>query len=162
MATFDDVVERAKDIFSEAGKKTGDFVSIQKLRVNIADLSNRISKLYRELGKLTYEASKNGTDNTIAIDTIIVEIEQKDNELNILKSKINEMKNKKTCPSCGKANSEDAVFCSYCGEKLIYTYDCDDVEFVDPTVVPDASDNDYEDDCEEVATEDTAKEADEL
>lgn len=144
---LDNVVEKAKDIFSEAGRKTGDFVSIQKLRVSIADLNSKIRKLYTELGRLTYESSKNDTDNSNAIDTAIVKIEEMQDELESLKIKINDMKNKRTCPACGKANGDDAVFCSYCGEKLVYTYDSeeDEDEVFDPTAVYDDSDDDEQD-----------------
>ena len=158
---LDNVVEKAKDIFSEAGRKTGDFVSIQKLRVSIADLNSKIRKLYTELGRLTYESSKNDTDNSNAIDTAIVKIEEMQDELESLKVRINDMRNKRTCPACGKANGDDAVFCSYCGEKLVYTYDSeeDEDEIFDPTAVYDDSDD--EDEEQDTAADESETVADE-
>ena len=47
MANFDEVTEKAKEIFDGVSQKTGEFVSVQKMRITAGDIKAKISKLYK-------------------------------------------------------------------------------------------------------------------
>jgi hypothetical protein len=128
MANFDEVTEKAKEIFDGVSQKTGEFVSIQKLRITAGDIKSKISKLYKKLGELVYASRTDLTDYSDEIDSVIEEINDKKDALKDVQAKIDELKNKRSCPSCGKTNDKDAVFCSACGEKISYSSVDDDLD----------------------------------
>ena len=126
MATFDDVTLKAKEIIDSVSKKTGEFVGIQKLRVELMDMKSKLNKLYTELGKVVYSASIGDEDCTEAVEDLIASISIKKNEISFLQAQIDEKKNKRTCPNCKKTNDAEADYCSGCGMKLTYSYSDDD------------------------------------
>ncbi len=126
MATFDDVTLKAKEIIDSVSKKTGEFVGVQKLRVELMDMKSKLNKLYRDLGKVVYSASIGDEDCTETVEDLIAAISIKKNEISFLQAQIDEKKNRRTCPSCKKANDVDADYCSGCGLKLTYSYSDDD------------------------------------
>ena len=67
MGVFEDVVVKAKAVAEVAGKKTGEFVELSKLKVNAAEVSKDISQRLEALGKIAYDAAKteNNADELI-------------------------------------------------------------------------------------------------
>ena len=119
MGFIEDSVVKAKDAFDVAAKKTGDIISVQKLKVNVAMINSQISKNYEALGRLVYDAKKTGETCDEACDTLIEDINLKYDELADLEVKIAITKGKSFCPSCLSENEITAMFCNKCGEKLI-------------------------------------------
>ncbi len=58
MDFFEDAVNKAKDIFDVACKKTEEAVNVGKQNLNIATLENKMSKDFEKLGKIYYELIK--------------------------------------------------------------------------------------------------------
>ncbi len=115
---FDNAFDKAKNAFEVAYKKTGEVVNTEKIKFNITSLKSKKDKLFAKLGKEYYNDIKNGnTGNYVEIFDEIEEINEKIEELS---NEIDYAKNKKFCPSCGKAIDESAVFCSFCGAKVIF------------------------------------------
>ena len=118
MSFFDEVAAKSKDAFDTAVKFTGDVVSEQKVRVQIASLKSKISRDYETLGRLYHDVIKNGSENEEAINEIIAEIEDKKQEICGLEEKIGKNDKVKICEKCSWKNPADAVFCNKCGEQL--------------------------------------------
>lgn len=118
MGVFEDAVLKAKVAADYAGKKTGEFVELSRLRISASEIERKINCEFEELGKMVYKAAKEQTDCTdyvgekaAAIDALYAQHEE-------LTAKINELRNLKKCPQCGCENPQEAVFCSKCGTKL--------------------------------------------
>ena len=63
MGILDDVVINVKSAAEFVGNKAGQIVDISKLRINISELNNEITKRYTELGQYIYDVKKNGEVN---------------------------------------------------------------------------------------------------
>lgn len=123
---FDNAFDKAKNAFEIAYKKTGEIVSLEKLRFNLSSLKTNRNKLYAALGKEYYFRFKNSEplpDNEKNIFDRISELNEKIEEIT---NEINYAKSKRICPKCGAAIDERSIFCNYCGERI--TFDFDDEE----------------------------------
>ena len=118
MGVFEDAVLSAKSLAKAVSGKAEKFIDISKKKLNAAELNNRLEKFYAALGKLYFDAEKNGTDHEAENQQLMTEIESISNELNEINASIQEDMNKNICTKCGAANDEDAVYCSKCGNKL--------------------------------------------
>ena len=131
MGIFEETVVKAKEIADLTGKKAGEIINIQKMRVSAATLNSQISKLYEVLGRLAYEAAKNGADTAAQSAQTIAEIDEKREELSELKAKIAEARGKRVCHACRADNSADALFCDKCGQKLTIVVEPEVVDVAD-------------------------------
>lgn len=118
MGVFEEVVFNAKTAAATVGKKAGRLVDISKLRLNATELSNEISKRYEALGRVVYDAFKEGQDVSGLVDECVVSIDALYKRLDEVNEKINTLQKKTSCPICGAQNAEGALFCSHCGTKL--------------------------------------------
>ena len=118
MGVLEDTVVKAKEVIDIAGKKTGEVIAIQKLKVNAAQVNARIAKDYESLGRLAYDAHKTGKANEMGIEALANAIDAKYEELKEIELKIATAKGAVVCTACRAVNSVDAVFCSKCGAKL--------------------------------------------
>lgn len=118
MGVFEDAVIKAKVAADYAGKKTGEFVEISKLRISASETEKKIDDEYRELGKMVYKASKEHTDCTEYVQEKATAIDTLYTELAGINNKINDLRNVKKCPLCSFINQQEADFCMKCGTKL--------------------------------------------
>ena len=115
---FDNILNKAKDVFETAYKKADDAISVQKQKFDVSSLENKLAKDYERLGRLCFEEMKKGafSDNA-AFCSFAEEIKAKAAQIEELRSDILKAKNKKRCAKCGAAIDKDAVYCNACGEK---------------------------------------------
>ncbi len=118
MATFEDAVVKTKEYFDIACKKTGDFVDMQKLKIDAAKIRSEINKDFESIGRMYYDGHKNGKDNSDAIKAVIADVDGKYNELAEIEDKISEVKGGNCCADCGTQNADDSAYCRKCGKKL--------------------------------------------
>ncbi len=118
MGVFEDAIIKAKVAADFAGKKTGEFVEISKLRLTAAETEKKICDEYRELGKMVYKASKEHTDCTEYVQEKAAAIDALYAELAQTNDKINELRKTKKCPQCSNINEQEAEYCIKCGTKL--------------------------------------------
>lgn len=117
MTTFEDTICKAKEIIDMAGKKTGEIVNVQKLKVNIATVNSQISKDYEAIGRLCYEQLSGEIDNADAIAEIAKGIDEKYEQIEELRMQIAELRNERICTGCNNPVDNDAEFCPKCGKK---------------------------------------------
>ena len=118
MDTFDKTVQKAKDVFDIAVKKTGEFVNVSKQKISVANLNSKLTKAYAQLGKLQFEALKDADVDNSEVSAAILEIKQIISEIKILLDEIDAAEEKITCPKCGSRVPLKSAFCNKCGERV--------------------------------------------
>jgi len=118
MGFLDDAINKTKEVFDVACKKTDEVVTIEKQKFNIASLKSKCEKDYADLGKIYYKLIKDSVELDDETRNLVDAITEKCEEIDRLKADIQSIKNKKVCPNC-KANVEaSSSFCNSCGVKL--------------------------------------------
>ena len=115
---MDDVLEKAKEAVDLAAKKTGEVVSISKLKVEAIQVNGEIKKLYEKLGRVVYTAQTSQKPNEDAVHSLCEEIEELYAKRAALEEEIDEIRNKTVCPSCGCKNDKENDFCAKCGKPM--------------------------------------------
>ncbi len=92
MGTFDDFATTAQNLFDNACKATGEFVSTSKLRLERMNLKSELERAYLKLGKLHYSAEKNGQSegDVQTQGGIVAKIDSLLEQISELTKKINE------------------------------------------------------------------------
>ncbi|MNN05331.1 Double zinc ribbon [compost metagenome] len=96
-------------------------MEIGKLNTQISNIEREMGLYYQRMGEVFYEGyrlkdmSKAEKEMIELAKTCDLLAEERDD----IRSKIAELKNERLCISCGKVVAEDAMFCPYCGEKLL-------------------------------------------
>ncbi len=110
--------EFATKTAESAGEKAKDVFNASKTNFKIFDLKTDIDLLYKELGRAIYAAHKGEETSEDEIDKYLAIIDEKMEQIEVLKDELESAKAKKECPDCGKENEAGAAFCSACGAKL--------------------------------------------
>ena len=118
MGVFEDVVINAKTAATAVGKKAGQIVDLSKLRFNAAEINKEIEYNFEALGRLVYDAEKNGEDASALIGECVAEIDALFEQLDAIHGQIAVLKKRVKCKNCGYENSQGAIFCNRCGKKL--------------------------------------------
>lgn len=117
---FNDAINKTKEVIEIAKDKTVEAVNIGKMKYDIAAQEKELEKLFTKLGITAYE--KFGSENlNDQLSAIVSQIKNKKEQIEAAKKELLKVKAKRLCPKCNNAVAEDAVFCSVCGEKLIFT-----------------------------------------
>ena len=114
---LDTAMDKAKEVFDVACKKTEKAVTVSKQRFDIASMESKREKTYAKLGKVCFKEMKDTDNGEMA--QLIGEIEKLNSNIDTARTKLAEIKNKRICPNCGQAIENISVFCNFCGEKLI-------------------------------------------
>lgn len=119
MGVLEDTVVKAKDVIDTVGKKSGDFISLQKLKIDVAKTNSLISKDFETLGRIVYTNMKNSAEPDDGTDEIVASIREHRKTLRELEKMISENKGTLLCAECGNTNPSEADFCSKCGSRLV-------------------------------------------
>jgi len=113
---FSVVKKAAVDTANWSAKKSGEVVEITKIKFEITKLEGALKDTFYEIGTMCYEGHKNGTalDYQEKFDFV----EKTAEEIKELSKKLDEIKNVKTCPTCGEKVQSEAQFCFKCGKDL--------------------------------------------
>lgn len=102
------------------GKKAEEVVEQTKLNLRIVNLESEINDVYREIGKLIYASRSEAGIEPSAIEEKIVLIDEKREEIEDTRAKLDFLKKTKKCPNpdCGKRCAKEDKFCASCGAVL--------------------------------------------
>lgn len=75
MGFMDKVLDTARSAANAASEKAGEVYEIGKLKLQLSGLNSDLEKTYAQLGRLEYDAKKNGNDNSLLIDACITELD---------------------------------------------------------------------------------------
>ncbi len=110
---INDVVSKAKNIIDVAAETAEKAVSVQKKKINIASIKNKLAKEYEILGKAYYQSLNK--ENTEELETAVAAVKDRLAELSAAKKALAEEKENKVCAACGATVANDSAFCSFCG-----------------------------------------------
>lgn len=140
MSFFKKLGETVIETATTVGNKSADLVEQGKLKVQKNQLEGSIKEKKYEIGKLLYDAYKQGTprDETI-LNAIFSEIADLENQILVINDKFEKVgakkeqtqtsqvveeveekpvEEKKFCALCGQEVSPDAKFCKNCGNPI--------------------------------------------
>ena len=118
MSFIDDAINKTKEVFDVACKKTDEVVTTQKQKFSIASLESKREKDFADLGRIYFELAKNSTDLTGEARNLVDAISEKNEEIARLNQDIQNTKNKRICPNCNANIDVNSVYCNNCGAKL--------------------------------------------
>lgn len=118
MEFFDNAFSKAKEVFDVACKKTGEVVSVQKQKIDIATIESKRNKDFLSLGKIYFKKIKDTEIEDKEIASLVEAIKEKNEQIKQINEEIKETKNMKICPNCESFVKDEDLFCSVCGEKL--------------------------------------------
>ncbi len=118
MTTLEEVVFKAKEMASAAGRKALDVADLAKMKLKILDNEKAIDSAMEALGHLLFDSRVDGTDlNEELVNELISQIKELEVANDDLRAQMDNTRGRKTC-ECGAANAEDAAFCNQCGKSF--------------------------------------------
>ena len=155
---FEDVLSKLKKNFGETaeviGKKTENFVEIQKLKSQIHTANHEIAQNYEEMGEMIYRRYQQGETMDAELTAICEDITELKAEVASCKEEIGQYRGENTCPECGASVPANAAFCMKCGAPMPVC----EAEFEEGEVVnPSDADEDEVEAAKEVAEEKSAE-----
>ena len=121
MADFyiDDILNKATDLLSAAGRKTEELVGVSKLRFQALQISSQLSKAFERLGMIVYEQKVSGLADNDIIEACIKEITVLKSSLEELNDKVYASKNSVKCTNCNASVAKESSFCPKCGAIIV-------------------------------------------
>ena len=118
MATWEDIVLKARDLADAAGRKVNDVTEIAVQKLEIADNERAIRLAIEALGGMLYDSRKEKAElNEELVAELIAQVDELTAANERLQAEIDNRRGCKTC-ACGCKNPESAGFCNACGKKL--------------------------------------------
>ena len=110
-----DLPKKVTKTCKAAGEKSTQLIEEAKLRLNIANLNDKISEKLAKIGATVYEDYKAGNSTYADLEELCKSIEEDEISINDMKSKILTMKKQKQCEVCQTSLYLDDKYCSKCG-----------------------------------------------
>ncbi|MBM6997636.1 zinc ribbon domain-containing protein [Paenibacillus sp. DXFW5] len=115
------ILQRLKDGAGKVTDRAQNVVEIGKLNTQISNIERELGLYFQKMGEVFYEAYRKKDMATAEKEmlelakTCDLLTEERDE----IRLKIAELKNERLCGACGRNVAEDALFCQYCGHKLV-------------------------------------------
>jgi ribosomal protein L40E len=97
---------------------SGDLYKTTKLNLTMGTEEENLKKLYLEVGKKVHEIYAYGGSLGKFFDEKYKEIKEVETKIDELKKQLEELRQTKICPACGKEADKVATFCPKCGASL--------------------------------------------
>ena len=118
MATWEDVVCKAKELADAAGRKVTDIAEVTKQKIKIAENERALRGALEAIGRIVYDSRR---ENVAVDEEVLSELIQQVDDIRItneqLQAEIDNACGRKVC-SCGATNSQGAAYCNACGKQL--------------------------------------------
>lgn len=118
MSKLENVIYDAKAAAGKVSRASKDLIDVSRLKLNSAELSGDITKQFEALGRLVYDAKKDGTDVNDMVNACVKNIDAMYKRQKDIKDKIADTMKRRRCASCGAVNTKDAIYCSRCGRRM--------------------------------------------
>ena len=157
---FGNLSKTLKKTVDTVGKKTDEFVEIQKIRTRQHVLEDQIEKNYQDIGQIIYNRYLNGEAFDENLAGICKDITDLEKEIADCKDEVANKRGRVVCPACGANVPKDAAFCMCCGAAMpVKEEKPEDAEFVH--VEPEEEVSEEEKTAEEVLDEEPEEKAEE-
>lgn len=110
-------LDKVKELAVSAAQTTSEKIEVAKVSVDIKTEENKARKVLEKIGEKVYEEYEKGMITDEEILGLCKEIDVIMETIDDLKEKSLNLRDKKTCISCGKELAEEDSFCSGCGAK---------------------------------------------
>ena len=128
---FGNLSKTLKKTVDTVGKKTDEFVEIQKIRTRQHALEDQIEKNYQDIGQIIYNRYLNGEAFDENLAGFCKDITDLEKEIADCKEDVANKRGRIVCPACGASVPKDAAFCMRCGAAMPEKEDePEDAEFV--------------------------------
>lgn len=127
---FGSLSKTLKKTVDTVGKKTDEFVEIQKIRTRQHALEDQIEKNYQDIGQIVYNRYLNGEAFDENLAGICKDIADLEKEIAGCKDEVANKRGLNVCPACGAGVPKDAAFCMRCGAAMPAKDEPEDAEFV--------------------------------
>ena len=118
MATWEDIVLKARDLADAASRKVNDVTETAVQKLEIADNERAIRLAIEALGGMLYDSRKEKAElNEELVAELIAQVDELTAANERLQAEIDNRRGCKTC-ACGCKNPENSAFCNACGKKL--------------------------------------------
>ena len=115
---INDIKNKVAETAKNAIKKSNELVEVAKINIAIGEAQSNIDNLLKDIGKVIYDAYKEGEYFVEEISSKCMEIDEIADSIDDLRNKLSQLKNIKICSQCEKENERDAYFCSRCGYRM--------------------------------------------
>ncbi len=109
---------RAKHITKKVTVKASETVESTKIRFAISETEDRVSECKRKIGDVIYREYLKTRDFEGELGELCRMIENLNDDIEVMKDKLAEVKSSRRCPKCGKLNDDRNTFCADCGARL--------------------------------------------
>ena len=118
MATWEDVVVKAKELAGMASRKVCDVADLTKNKLKIVENERAVRDALEAIGRVVYEGRKSDTpiDEEIVAE-LISQIDDLYAANDQLRAEIDNTCGRQVC-TCGAANPQGAAYCNTCGKAL--------------------------------------------
>ncbi len=118
MGMINDIIENAKEVFLKFGEKANDAYDVTKLNALKSRIGSDIDKAYKKLGEEYYQVCKSEKLDTADFSALLSTLDELHAQYDTIVKQIEDIKNLKRCPVCGRAQENVKPFCADCGAKL--------------------------------------------
>ncbi|GGH38033.1 zinc ribbon domain-containing protein [Paenibacillus segetis] len=113
--------QKIKDSAGKVTDRAQNVVEIGKLNTQISNIEREMGLYFQRMGEVFYEGYRikdmsNAEKEMIELAKTCDLLAEERDEVRV---KIAELKNERLCGACGKKVGEDALFCHFCGHKLL-------------------------------------------
>ena len=113
---FESISNKVKQLSKTTVDEVQKLNEIRQLKSKVSDAQKQIDKIYLEIGKKIYDQYKEAP--MAGMESEIVSITEKFDEIEDLKQQICDVKGVVPCPCCGAEVGAKEKFCSNCGNKM--------------------------------------------
>ena len=118
MATWEDVICKARELADAAGRKVADVAEVTKHKLKIAENERDIRDAYEAIGRLIYDSGKLDTvPDAEKVASLTRQLDDLYIENDHLRSEVDHFCGRTTC-RCGASNPQGAAYCNACGKSL--------------------------------------------
>lgn len=118
MATFEEILNKAREVAGAATDKASELVDKTKIKMEIAQLEKKLSATYEGIGRLVYEAETADEDIAELKASAFETVKELEDAITALQEKLYGYEGAVRCRECGGVNEGDAIFCKKCGKSL--------------------------------------------
>ncbi|GMB10950.1 MAG: hypothetical protein NkDv07_0911 [Candidatus Improbicoccus devescovinae] len=121
MGMFENFFLKTKAAIGVISGKTGRFIDISKLKIDIAELENRQKKNYEKIGRLYYTfKTQNKAVDENELESVVSGIDALKEKIARIHDEIDSIKNKVVCNKCKNKNEKASSYCTKCGTDLVH------------------------------------------
>ena len=101
-----------------AGRKAGQMVDVAKLNVQLFDLNSERNDVLRQLGQVMYNTHLGQVADGDPVTELLEKADRLTARIDEVKGRVADLRQSKTCPSCGSSCGREDKFCRNCGKDL--------------------------------------------